>query len=147
MLFSRCIKAGMTACRVPRLRSWATATANQKRVLGNSMCPGSAAHDIANEFSDIHPIHLLPSLPHYLAHLVYPIHAIVGYLSSDILAMTMSLPRTTGALARSTSTLLRFAAPSFTPRRCPQCKQRLPTVLRRYTQSRHHVILEFPILR
>lgn len=34
---------------------------------------------------------------------------------------TMSLPRTTAAVARSSSTLLRFAAPSFTPRRCPQC--------------------------
>ncbi|KAF2686938.1 hypothetical protein K458DRAFT_416263 [Lentithecium fluviatile CBS 122367] len=34
----------------------------------------------------------------------------------------MSLPRTTGVLARtSTSTLKRFAAPSATPRRCPQC--------------------------
>jgi len=32
----------------------------------------------------------------------------------------MSLPRTTGALARSSSAFLRFAAPS-TPRRCPQC--------------------------
>jgi iron-sulfur cluster assembly accessory protein len=35
----------------------------------------------------------------------------------------MSLPRTTGALARSTSNFLRFAAPSFTPRRCPQCSR------------------------
>ncbi|KAI4605294.1 hypothetical protein J4E83_010719 [Alternaria metachromatica] len=33
----------------------------------------------------------------------------------------MSLPRTTTAFARSSSTFLRFAAPSATPRRCPQC--------------------------
>ncbi|RAR02904.1 iron sulfur assembly protein 1 [Stemphylium lycopersici] len=35
----------------------------------------------------------------------------------------MSLPRTTGALARSSSSFLRFAAPSFAPRRCPQCSR------------------------
>ncbi|KAF2024369.1 hypothetical protein EK21DRAFT_78894 [Setomelanomma holmii] len=33
----------------------------------------------------------------------------------------MSIARTTGAFARSSAAFPRFAAPSFTPRRCPQC--------------------------
>ncbi|KAF1830480.1 hypothetical protein BDW02DRAFT_507480 [Decorospora gaudefroyi] len=46
----------------------------------------------------------------------------------------MSLPRTTGALARSHPTLLRFAAPQLTPRRCAQCSRTLASPIP-YRQS------------
>ncbi|EMD69142.1 hypothetical protein GGP41_004846 [Bipolaris sorokiniana] len=51
----------------------------------------------------------------------------------------MSLPRTTGALVRSSTSFLRFAAPPFAPRRCPQCSRSFASSLPRRQSAKRQM--------